>query len=66
MGQPGVQGLPKLTMLLTDLDLPTTIDTSTGDMAAAFYEPALAAAAGYGMVRIMLENQHISTIFISK
>jgi superfamily II DNA or RNA helicase len=47
MDQPGVQGLPKRTMLLPDLDLPTTIDTSTGDMAARFYEPALAAAVGY-------------------
>jgi 4-hydroxyphenylpyruvate dioxygenase-like putative hemolysin len=35
MDQPNVHGLPKLTMLLTDLDLPTTIDTSTGDMAAS-------------------------------
>jgi superfamily II DNA or RNA helicase len=47
MGQPGVQGPPKRTMLLPDLDLPTTIDTSTGDMAARLYEPALAAAVGY-------------------
>jgi hypothetical protein len=53
MDQPGVQGLPKRTMLLPDLDLPTTIDTSTGDMAARFYEPALAAA-----VRIQNNNVH--------
>jgi hypothetical protein len=33
--------------LLPDLDLPTTIDTSTDDMAARLYEPALAAAVRY-------------------
>jgi superfamily II DNA or RNA helicase len=34
-------------MLLPDLDLPTIIDTSTDDMAARLYEPALAAAVRY-------------------
>ena len=43
-----MQGLPKQIMLLPDLDLPTTIDTSTDDMAARLYEPALAAASEYG------------------
>jgi hypothetical protein len=39
-------------MNLPDLDLPTTIDTSTDDMAARLYEPALAVAPGYGTTNV--------------
>lgn len=34
-------------MYLTQLDLPTTLDTSTADLAADFYKPALSAAIKY-------------------